>query len=92
MENSDVTVIITIWKRPYLDLQIESLTHQSVLPKNIWIIHNESHINIDKTIAKYTDFFPNISVIDSDLNLKYFGRFSLCYQIPTTYAFVIDWP
>lgn len=90
MEISDITVIITIWKRPYLDLQLESLTSQSTLPKNIWIIHNENHIDIDEIIAKYSDFPSNISLIDSDLNLKYFGRFSLCYHVKTKYVFVVD--
>lgn len=90
MKNIDITVIITVWKRPYLDRQLRSLTKQSMPPKYIWIIHNENHIDIKATIDKYSDYFPNIKVIDSDLNLKYFGRFSLCYHVKTTYTLIID--
>ncbi|KAA2215807.1 glycosyltransferase family 2 protein [Maribacter flavus] len=90
MDVSDVTVIITVWKRPYLDLQLKSLINQVIKPKEIWIIHNENYIETKNTSSKYRDVFPNISVIHSEINLKYFGRFSICYNVKTRFTLIID--
>ncbi len=90
MEDGLVTVIITVWKRGYLEQQFESLLKQSLSPAHIWVLHNESYINIQPVIAKFRTFFSNIYVIHSDFNLKYFGRFSICSQVETEYVLIID--
>ena len=90
MEDSNITVIITVWKRAYLNAQLDSLVNQTVLPESIWIIHNEDFIDISQVVAYHRRLFPKIFVIDSDLNLKYFGRFSLCANVETGYTLIID--
>lgn len=88
--DNGITVIITVWKRPYLSRQIESLINQTLQPKGIWIVHNENYIQIRDVVDTFLKRYPNIFIIDSDLNLKYFGRFSLCHMVDTPYVQVID--
>lgn len=90
MKEASITVIITVWKRGYLDEQLNSLINQTVRPRAIWIIQNESHINIKPVVEKYRNTFPAIEVLSSTHNLKYFGRFSLSNLVETEYIFVVD--
>lgn len=90
MENSGITIIITVWKRAYLDFQLKSLVNQSVQPDYILILQNGCHIDIKSVVEQYRNTFPNIYIIHSELNLKYFGRFSICNNVETKYVFVID--
>jgi hypothetical protein len=86
----DVTVILNVWKRAYLDEQLTALLNQSVLPAEIWIIHYENHVSIDDFIEKHRNTFNSIYIIDADLNLKYFGRFSIATNVSTTYTWILD--
>ena len=88
--SGNVTVIITVWKRDYLQEQIASLLDQSVLPAQIWIIHYEHHIDIRPLVEKYLPVYPFIFIIQSDLNLKYFGRFSIAKHVDTEYVWLLD--
>ncbi len=90
MEPNSITVIITVWKRGYLEQQLTSLTGQTVRPSQIWIIQNEHHIRIREVVEKFTPDFPAISIIHSDYNFKFFGRFSLVCHVQTEYVLVID--
>lgn len=90
MRNNDITVIITVWKRRYLSRQLESIINQVVPPKQIWILQNEEHVEIGKIIGKFQITFPNILVVNSQLNLKYFGRYALAYNVKTEYLMIID--
>lgn len=90
MKKESVTVIITVWKRDYLEEQLQSLVNQSHRPEAIWIIQNENHITIQPVIDKFRRVFPDIFVIHSDFNFKFFGRFSLCSHAASEYILVID--
>lgn len=90
METSSITVIITVWKRQYLAQQLESLIKQSLKPGYIWIIQNERHIDVRSVVERFQQDFPTIFIINSDFNLKYFGRFSLCSHVETEYTLIID--
>ncbi len=90
MNIPEITVIITVWKRTYLDEQLKSLVQQSVPPRYIWILQNENHVDIGPVVAQYAAVFPGISVIRSGFNLKFFGRFSICSHVTTEYVLVID--
>ncbi len=90
MKPNGITIIITVWKRGYLDQQLGALIAQTIQPEQIWIIQNEQHININPVIDKYRQVFKAISVIHSEKNLKYFGRFSICYHVETPYVLLID--
>lgn len=86
----DVTIVLNVWKRNYLDEQLKRLLKQSVLPREIWVIHYEEHVQTRKVIQKHKEKFPYIYLIKSDLNLKYFGRFSIAINITSTYSWLID--
>jgi GT2 family glycosyltransferase len=87
---ASVTVIITIWKRQYLREQLDALLEQTVLPEEIWIIHYESHVDIRSVVDEYLPVFPAIFVIQSDLNLKYFGRFSIAKHVNSEFVWLLD--
>jgi hypothetical protein len=86
----DVTIVLNIWKRTHLQEQLNALLSQSVLPKEIWIIHYEKNVNIDPVVEEFKNFFENIVVINSDKNLRYFGRFSIAININTEFSCLID--
>ncbi len=86
----DVTVVFNIWKRPHLEEQLVSIINQSVVPKELWIIHYEDHIEIANIIDKYKNALPYINVLRSEKNLKYFGRFSLAINCTTKFVWLID--
>ena len=89
-ETVDVTVILNIWKREYLKEQLASIIGQTVVPKEIWIIHYEHHVNTQAIADLFSDEYSGISIIHSDKNLKYFGRFSIAINSTTKFTWLID--
>lgn len=83
---ADVTVILTVWKRNYLEQQIECLLSQSIRPKNIWVQHCCNHVNVTSVLRKY-DF---LEYIKSSIDLKYFSRFSTAVHVNSKYTWVLD--
>ncbi len=79
----DVTILLNIWKREHLEEQLVCILSQSVLPKEIWIIHYEDYVESQNIINLYRQFFSNIILIKSEKNLKYFGRFSIAINVTT---------
>ncbi|MBY5959204.1 glycosyltransferase family 2 protein [Membranicola marinus] len=88
--NDTITIIISVWKREYLDEQLQSLVHQTIRPQEIWILQDKYHIDISSTVNKYKEIFPDIHLVHSDINFKYFWRFSLCIYVKTKYTLIID--
>lgn len=86
----DVTIILNIWKRPHLPEQLFCLLTQTVLPKEIWIIHYENYVQVDAIVNTCKECFENIQVVNSTKNLKYFGRFSLAVNVTTDFVWIID--
>ncbi len=84
--SSNLTVILTIWKRNNLLEQLDSLFSQTVKPSVIWVIQCENHVNISQ-IFKY---YPEISYLKSSVDLKYFGRFSFAQYVKTKYVWIVD--
>lgn len=89
-EQVPVTIVITTWQRKYLKEQLESLLNQTVFPEQIWIIQNENHLDLVPVIKKYSSCFPSLFHIKSDLNFKYFGRFSFATHVKTDYVWLLD--
>lgn len=83
---SNLTVILNIWKRNHVEEQVESLLTQTVLPQNIWIIHYDQHVLTPSSIKNLSQ----IQIFNIPLNLKYFGRYSLAQHCQTTYTWVLD--
>ena len=82
----NTTVILTVWKRNYLAEQLKNLLNQTEKPFQIWICHYEDHINIDWVKKKY----PEINIIKSCINLKYFGRFAVGQFVKSNYIWILD--
>jgi len=87
-DNADgnVTVILTVWKRNYLEEQIEAIINQTVRPYQVWIYQCGDFVNT----KKLRRIFPNIQWINSSINLKYFGRFSLAVYAKSDYVWILD--
>lgn len=86
----DVTIILNIWRREYLEEQLLSIFTQTVLPKEIWILQCENHIDAQTIINKFKPVFSSIFLMKADKNLKYFGRFSLAINAVTKYTWLLD--
>jgi hypothetical protein len=85
-ESTDVTVILTIWKRDYLEEQIAALMSQGKRPSQIWIYQCGNFVDVDRYLEKY----PEIELIHSSVNFKYFGRFSIAHYAKTKYIWILD--
>lgn len=81
-----ITIILTAWKRNYLEEQLKALFNQSIRPAKIWIIKYENHLDISEITTKYA----GVDFIYSSINLKYFGRFSLAQYVTTKYVWILD--
>jgi hypothetical protein len=84
--NGSVTVILTVWKRKHLEEQIEAILNQTEQPYQIWVYQCGDYININRIKRK----FPSIQFINSTVNLKYFGRFSLALHVKSEYVWILD--
>lgn len=87
--NYDVTVILNVYKRINLfEKQLLSIINQTVKPKEIWVcIFASPHENDFLTIlSKY----PDVKVIRSDINFKFYGRFQMALQVTTPYVCFYD--
>lgn len=87
-EGKSVTAVITIWKRDYLEEQIQSLINQTYPIQEIWLYQYEQHLNIKPYLEKYSQY--SIKYFYSDLNFKFFGRYSLIKFVKTEYTFMLD--
>lgn len=85
----DVTIILNVWKRNYLEEQLDSLLAQTVRPKALWIIQYERFVNFDTVIKKYRKLI-DIEHFHFSSNLKYFGRFSLANFAHSQYVWLLD--
>lgn len=87
---ADVTMILNVWRRNYLDEQLGSLMKQTFLPKQIWIIRYERMTDMESVVEKYQGLFPSITLIESGKNLKYYARFSIAAFTETEFTWVLD--
>ena len=85
-KSTDLTVILTVWKRNNLKEQIEALLKQTVLPSQIWVYQCKDYLRINKYLKNY----PFVETFHSTVNLKYFGRHTLAQHVTTTYTWILD--
>lgn len=85
-KKADISVILNIWKRNYLEEQLEALSKQTIQPAQIWILHSENHMPKPSLLKKHS----SIHYINSSFNLKYFWRFSIPHHIKNRYTWVLD--
>jgi hypothetical protein len=63
---------------------------QTWLPKHIWIIRYEHFTDMHRVVEKYKRIFPSITCIESQMNLKYFARFSIASFTETEFTWILD--
>ncbi len=85
-KNTDLTVILTVWKRNNLEEQLEALLAQTRVPSQLWIYQCGSYVRINRHLRKY----PFLETFKSSVNLKYFGRHTLAQHVDTTYTWILD--
>ena len=79
----DIVIVLTVWKRNNLEMQLTNVKNQSILKNkktNIIIFQNSNHINIDDIVNKWkqNNYFSDkddITFIHSPIETGYFGRF-----------------
>jgi len=89
-----IAAILTVYKRNNLDHQIRAVLSQTILPKEIYVWQNESHVDaaIHNDVLDYAHSLNiKISHIHSkDKNFKFHGRFSLPLLLNTEYVAIFD--
>jgi glycosyltransferase involved in cell wall biosynthesis len=80
-----IAVVLTQYKRNNLQAQLHSILHQSIKIDTIVVFQNGSHVDITP-IKKAYDF----NYVYSDINTKFFGRFSYCFTLDVDIILVLD--
>jgi hypothetical protein len=83
---SDISVILTAYKRDNIEQQLERIYNQTVDISDIYVYQNESHIDISHLKEKH-DFKH---VHSKDNNFKFHGRFTLPLLFDTKYTAIFD--
>ena len=85
--NSDITVILNAYRRPYnLHMQIDAIRSQTQPPQQIWLWVNYHEDNKDFD-------FKSLDVdriIHNDYNWKFYGRFAAALLADTEYVALYD--
>lgn len=82
---SDISVILTVWKRDNLEKQLEAIKNQTENVVDVYVYQNESWIDVSKLKSKY-----NFTHIHSDKNFKFHGRFTIPLLLDTKYTAIFD--
>jgi len=88
---SAITAVITLWKRNYLEEQLECILAQTHPPERIILLQNEAGaLDIEPVVERFRARHADIVCIKSDFNYKYFLRFTIGSLVDTEYLFFID--
>jgi hypothetical protein len=79
------SLLLTVYKRSYLEKQLEAIYNQTIKPDYLIVFQNENHVSIEYLKKKY-----NFIHVKSDYNTKYFGRFSYCLNLPVDICIIMD--
>ena len=85
----DVTVILNVYNRvSSLDRQLQLVFAQTYPIHEVWVcaFHSPVMPDIHAIVSKY----PQVKVINSDINFKYYGRFQLGAMAETSHVLVYD--
>lgn len=85
MNESNITVILTGWKRPYnLAKQVSAIRNQTYAPHEIWLW-------INRAVGVLNDFDEHVDkVFDCNYNWGVFGRFAAATLVRTPYVCFFD--
>lgn len=82
----DLTVLLTVFKRKTLPLQLEALAKQTVQPRSIVVYHDMDH----RRIPKRRLIRQGIEVVENSANTKFHGRFAHLINANTEWVTVLD--
>lgn len=86
---SDISVILTVYKRPHCLLQQLAAIHaQTIQPKEIIILKNFVE-GVDMPEIP-TELMKNVTIVDSSKNFGVWGRFAIALLANTEYVCVFD--
>ena len=71
--NDNINVILTVWKRDNLKVQLDAIQNQTANINEIYVYQNESHVDINYLKKDYK--FNHVHSVD--VNFKFHGRFTL---------------
>jgi len=80
-----IIAVLTAYKRNYFKQQLDSLVNQSIVPEKI-VIFNNGDLDLNYLKEEY----PTLSIINSDLNTKFWGRFAIANLFNTEYVLMLD--
>lgn len=81
----DLVVILTQFKRNNLEAQLKSIQNQTRKPDRIYVFQNGDFVDINDKIEG-----PNVYLVKSDFNTKYFGRFAYCFTFRAENIIIMD--
>lgn len=85
--DSDITVILNAYRRPYnLQMQVEAIRNQTNPPKQIWLWVNYHEDNKDFDFSS----LGVDRVFHNDFNWKFYGRFAAALLADTEYVALYD--
>jgi GT2 family glycosyltransferase len=88
---TDIAAIISLWKRNYLEEQLESLLAQTIPPRRILLVQNEAGmLDVEPVLRKFAGRNTDITCVKSDVNFKYFFRFAIGSLVQNEYLFFVD--
>jgi glycosyltransferase involved in cell wall biosynthesis len=91
--SDQVTVILNVYKRiTIFESQLRCIINQSIKPTEIWVCIFDSPYEKDfiEIINRYKLSYPEIKIISSDINFKYYGRYQIGLQVNTPYICYYD--
>lgn len=80
-----LSVVLTVYKRNYLEQQLIALSKQTLQPDKIYVFQNGDYIDISELRKKY-----KFNYIYNQENTKFFGRFAYCLTLETDYIVIFD--
>lgn len=82
----DVTVLLTVYKRRNLISQLESISSQTVVPREVVVFQNGNFQELPRDV---TEKYGAITVRNSR-NTRFFGRFAFLLNASTRFVAVLD--
>ena len=87
-----IGVVLQVFKRNSLKLQLDSIVNQTLLPTTVIVLQNGYHVDVSKVITDFRKTNPEIEIqhIASSKNLRFHGRFYIAYMMQETYVSIWD--
>lgn len=83
---ADITVLLTVFKRKTLNLQLQSLRNQSVRPRNVVVYHDMNFRRVSKSRIRRLGYH----LTENSFNTKFIGRFAYLLNAQTEWVAVMD--